>query len=200
MVLCFMLLLITYDMPQCIISDPAYYFLGSVKSVFSALLFPDIGLIPNRLTQLIINMCKGCSGVINKIFVRQKKKNLKSLEKTSQGLRPATLFKKRLWHRCISEFSKVYLEPSQTTKIEQMFDWVMYTTPVLSHTTVTNVLNKIASTFITANFMKGMDKSDCNSKPFILSKTFLIFFQCPIPFFLRSLHPTKTIPHHQNVF
>ena len=74
MVLCFMLLLITYDMPQCIISDPAYYFLGSVKSVFSALLFPDIGLIPNRLTQLIINMCKGCSGVINKIFVRQKKK------------------------------------------------------------------------------------------------------------------------------
>ena len=199
MVLCFMFLLITYGMPQCIISDPAYYFLGSVKSVFSAVLFPDIGLIPNRLTQLIINVCKRCSGVINKISVPQKK-TLKSLEKTIQGLRPATLFKKRLWHRCIPEFSEVYLEPSQTTKIEQMFDWVMNTTPVLSHTTVTNVLNKIAFTFITANFMKGTDKLACNSKPFILSRTFLIFFQCPIPFFLRSLHPTKTVPHHQNVF
>ena len=73
MVLCFMFLLITYGMPQCIISDPAYYFLGSVKSVFSAVLFPDIGLIPNRLTQLIINVCKRCSGVINKISVPQKK-------------------------------------------------------------------------------------------------------------------------------
>ena len=82
MVLCFMFLLITYGMPQCIISDPAYYFLGSAKSVFSAVLFPDIGLISNRLTQLIINMCKRCSGVINKISVPQKKP-LKSLEKTS---------------------------------------------------------------------------------------------------------------------
>ena len=52
-----------------------------------------------------------------------------------------------------------------------------------SSVTVTNVLNNIAFTFITVTFKKAIDELVYKSKPFNVSRTFLLFFPFPITSF-----------------